>query len=302
MSSPNSLSIVIPTFNEPALLQTVESYLLTFSNSPLQFEIIVVDDGSAPQYTTDFGYFSTLTNVRLISRSRNKGYGFSVQEGVSCATYNDILITDSDLTYDSKCALKLAHQYFTSEVSMIIGARLGKDAHIPILRRPAKFFLRKLASILCQSNIQDVNSGLRIFNRSQFNTFLQLYPDRFSLSSTMTIMYTLFNYSVVYTPIAYARRAGSSKIHPFKDTLRFLSLTLKLVALGKTYRLFMPVSALFFLLFLIILFYRLQGVEFGSIVGLTSFLVFANLFTASILSYISNFMLRLLIERPNQTN
>ena len=64
----------------------------------------------------------------------------------------------------------------------------------------------------------------------------------------------------------------------------------------------MPVSALFLFLFLIILYYRLIGIQIGSIVGLTSFLVFSNLFTASILSYISNFMLRILIERPNHVD
>ena len=41
----------------------------------------------------------------------------------------------------------------------------GEHVTIPFLRRPAKWFLKKLADYLSGFNIPDLNSGLRVFRR-----------------------------------------------------------------------------------------------------------------------------------------
>ena len=155
---------------------------------------------------------------------------------------------------------------------MVIGSREGSNVHIPFLRRPAKFFLRKFASFLCDYDIRDLNSGLRIFPKDRYYLFASYMPKRFSLSSTLTILFILNSIQVSFVPIDYLRRSGSSSISPLKDTLRFFNLILKLILLSDGMRLFFPSSILFFLFSIFILIVRLLGYNFGIYIGVLSFI------------------------------
>ena len=110
---------------------------------------------------------------------------------------------------------------------MVVASREGRNARIPFLRRPPKYFLRKLASYLCSYDIRDLNSGLRIFKKKFYLKNKRLMPKRFSMTSTLTILAAMNNYEIIYLPSDYRVRKGNSSISPIKDTLRFLNLILK---------------------------------------------------------------------------
>jgi hypothetical protein len=55
-------------------------------------------------------------------------------------------------------------------------------------------------------------------------------------------------YPVAYVPIKAARRIGKSHIKPLRDGLRFLLIIFKIATLYSPLKLFVPASALFFLL------------------------------------------------------
>ena len=71
---------------------------------------------------------------------------------------------------------------------MVVASREGRNARIPLLRRPPKYFLRKLASYLCSYDIRDLNSGLRIFKKKFYLKNKRFMPKRFSMTSTLTIL------------------------------------------------------------------------------------------------------------------
>jgi hypothetical protein len=87
---------------------------------------------------------------------------------------------------------------------MVVGARTGAHVKIPILRKPAKWFLTKLADYLTGSDIPDLNSGLRFFKRGLIDRFLDLLPDGFSLTTTtIAALATATRHDV---PINYYKR------------------------------------------------------------------------------------------------
>jgi hypothetical protein len=55
-------------------------------------------------------------------------------------------------------------------------------------------------------------------------------------------------YPVAYVPIRAAQRVGKSHIRPLKDGVRFLLIIFKIATLYSPLKLFVPTSALFFLL------------------------------------------------------
>ena len=129
---------------------------------------------------------------------------------------------------------------------MVVGSRTGEDVHIPLVRRPAKWFLRKLAGFLAGRPIPDLNSGLRLMRRRSVERFLHILPSGFSFTTTITLAMMCNDLPVVYHPINYNRRVGSSKIRP-RHAGQFFLLILRTIVFFNPLKVFMPLGALFFL-------------------------------------------------------
>jgi hypothetical protein len=128
---------------------------------------------------------------------------------------------------------------------MVVGARTS-GVNIPAMRRPAKWFLGKLAGFLAEQPIPDLNSGLRVMRKSLVQKFEHLLPSGFSFTTTITLALLCNNFRIYYQPIDYLRRVGSSKIRP-KHAYQFLMLILRTVVYFNPLRVFLPLGAAFFL-------------------------------------------------------
>src|SRR5690606_34928751 len=120
-----------------------------------------------------------------LRRLRNRGYGAALKLGISRATHPWILITDADGTYPVEAIPGLLAEADANE--MVIGGRLGANVNIPLARRPAKWFLNKLAGYLAGQPLPDINSGLRLMRRSLVARYEHLLPEGFSFTTTITI-------------------------------------------------------------------------------------------------------------------
>jgi hypothetical protein len=80
--------------------------------------------------------------------------------------------------------------------------------------------------------------------------FVYLLPNTFSYPTTLTLSIVRAGYSLGYIPIRFARRGGQSKskIRPWRDGLRFLMIILKISVFYAPLKIFVPLSALIFLL------------------------------------------------------
>jgi glycosyltransferase involved in cell wall biosynthesis len=239
------LSIVIPAYNEekgigPTLSELKEE--LRKLNLDVPLEVIIVNDGSSDR-TAELiePYLDDL--LRLVSHSRNQGYGASLKTGIEAARYSWILITDADGTYPNVHIpeiLEGRHDY-----DMIVGARIGSKTHIPLIRQPPKWALRKLAEVLSQNEIPDLNSGFRLMRRDVVRRFYNILPNGFSFTTTITLAMFSAGFRVKYTPINYNKREGSSKIRPIYDTINFTKLIIRTIMYFDPLRIFLPIAVLF---------------------------------------------------------
>jgi len=267
-----SYSLIIPYYNEGFLIKnTIEEYTKKFIDLNATFEIIVIDDGSQNKAINILENFNF--KYKLIEHKKNRGYGSAISTGIHNSKYENIIITDSDNTYPAEDIGHMINLFEENSPCMVIGSREGKNAKIPLIRRPAKYILRKLASYLCNTNIRDLNSGLRIFKKNFYIENKKLMPKRFSMSSTLTILAAMNDYETIYTKIKYRKRKGKSSISPIKDTVRFFNLIMKLVILSDGMRVFFPLSMLLISSSIIILFLRIIGISIG---GAASVILFCS--------------------------
>ena len=247
------ISVVIPAYNEEMGISEVLSDLKTIlDNTHLRYEIIVVDDGSSDK-TAEIVQKQDF--IRLIQHPINRGYGAALKTGIKAANGDLILITDADGTYPNEYIPKLLE--YSGEYAMVVGARTGKKVHIPLYRRPAKLFLTKLANYLVETEIPDLNSGMRLFRKDDSMKYFHILPSGFSFTTTITLSYLSDDFMVKYVPIDYHARHGSSKIKPFRDGMNFILLIIKTITYFNPLRIFLPVSSILFAIGFIIIIYQL---------------------------------------------
>src|SRR5437879_3469491 len=94
------LSIVIPAYNEeqrlPRTIEQIERYL---DARNLDYELIIVDDGSSDGTRQVMDAAAQRSGkIRLEALPANRGKGRALAEGVAVAKGDEVLVTDADLS------------------------------------------------------------------------------------------------------------------------------------------------------------------------------------------------------------
>jgi hypothetical protein len=127
---------------------------------------------------------------------------------------------------------------------MVIGARTA-ESHFPLFRKPGKFLISRFASYVAGFKIKDINSGIRIFKKNEFMRFIDILPNGFSLTTTITLLYIKSGYSLLYVPITVMKRKGKSSVG-ITDGLRTMLLILRTLLLFGPLKFFLPLSLFVF--------------------------------------------------------
>jgi glycosyltransferase involved in cell wall biosynthesis len=232
-----SVAAVIPAFNEEgAIGHVLDGLKEALSRAPWHFEIIVVDDGSSDRTAE----VARSMGVTVVTHGSNRGYGTALKTGIRAAKAPYILIIDADGTYPIDAVPRLLEA--APENDMVVGARTGKTVHVPLARRPAKWFLRHLAIFLSETDIPDLNSGFRVFRRDRALEFFPILPSGFSFTTSITLALLCNDGRVKYIPVDYSKRMGRSKIRPIRDTFNFLVLILRAILYFNPLKIFLPPS------------------------------------------------------------
>ncbi len=236
------LCVVMPAFNEEkGIGQSIAEVREALSGLPLDFEIIVIDDGSTDG-TRDAAEKS---GAKVITNEENRGYGYSLKRGITAGTSTYVAIIDADGTYPAHNIPKMLE--IARSADMVVAARNSSMTNVPWVRRPAKFILNKFANFLAQRKIPDLNSGLRVIRRTSLEKFIFLLPNGFSFTTTITLCMICSDLTVKYIPIDYRRRIGKSSMKA-TDFFNFLLLVLRAIVLFNPLRVFLPVGAALFVL------------------------------------------------------
>lgn len=232
------ISVVLPVFNERGHLdEEIERIRKSLDASEFSYEIIVVDDGSTDGSEARL---REVEGIRLIQFTTNRGSGSARKYGSMAARGTYVVWTDVDMTYPNDQIPELVAAI--DGYDQVVGARTSEQGTLRLLRTPAKWLIRRLASYLTDTRIPDLNSGFRAFRRDVGNQFLYLLPKGFSCVTTITMAFLANGYSVKFVPIPYAARAGESKFHWWADTRRYLLQVIRMTLMYEPFRVFGPLA------------------------------------------------------------
>jgi glycosyltransferase involved in cell wall biosynthesis len=233
------VSVVLPCYNERDHVELeVKRIRAALEAAGLSYELICVDDGSTDGTRE---VLEGIGGIRTILLPRNQGSGTARRIGTQQANGRVVVWTDADLTYPNERIPELV-AHLDDTYDQVVGARRTEAGTYKLARVPAKWAIRKLASYLTDTQIPDLNSGLRAFKRSVAAPYLRLLPPGFSCVTTITLAFLSNGHPIKYVPIDYFKRAGRSKFHPLRDAYNYIIQVLRMVMYFNPLRVLMPVG------------------------------------------------------------
>jgi dolichol-phosphate mannosyltransferase len=208
--STSSLSLVIPAFNEAAVIaQAVREAEAALATRFRNFEILVVDDGSSDATASIVeGVLGDAPHTRLLRHDGNKGYGAALRTGFEAARFPLVAFTDADCQFELSELTTLAA--LAEEYPIVSGYRLDrKDVW---KRRFFSWGYNRMARTLLGTRVRDVDCALKVFRRE---ALAQLLPESrgFFVNTEMMTRARQLGFPLIEVPVTHRPRAsGESKV------------------------------------------------------------------------------------------
>ncbi len=237
-------SVIIPAYREGDVIHAVITDIRrVMDGMDKTYEILVIDDGS----TDDTAEQARKAGARVIQHPYNIGNGAAVKTGMRNARGKVFIHIDADGQMDPNDIPRLLEKI--GPYDLVIGAR-SRASDTAAHRDVANSIFNRLASYTAGRTIEDLTCGFRVIKAHIARQFIYLLPNTFSYPSTLTLSIVRAGYSLGFVPIVVRRRPGrsGSKIKPLRDGMRFLLIILKISVFFAPLKIFIPLSALIFLL------------------------------------------------------
>ncbi len=277
------ISVIIPAFNEEgAIGKTIDEIKNVINeNSILQgSEIIVINDGSTDNTKNE----ALEKDVIVLDNIQNVGYGYSLKKGIKNAKNETIVIIDADLSYPFSRIIDMLKEK-QKGFDLVVGARTGKNYKESIFKSILRRVLRWFVEFVSGKKIKDINSGLRIFDKTTVMKFFPRLCDTFSFSTSQTLAYMMNNLYVCYVDISYNKRFRKSKVKLFRDSLKTMQYIVEAGIYYNPLKIFTLLSAVCVFLSIIgFIFSHFARIRAGYILGIGGLLISIIVFSLGLLA------------------
>lgn len=228
MTEIESVTVIIPVYNEANTLREIISAVEKAPILGLKREIILIDD-----YSID-GSREILREYekkhKVIYKDKNGGKGTAVRAGLAYATGDIIIIQDADLEYDPTEYEMLLGPIADGKADVVYGSRfMGCGPHRVnyYWHSVGNKFLTMLTNMFTNLNLTDVETCYKVFRRDAL-TGIILTTNRFGIDTELTIKLakayrTFYEVGISY----YGRSYADGKKITWKDGVAHIWFILK---------------------------------------------------------------------------
>ncbi|MFB3895899.1 MAG: glycosyltransferase family 2 protein [bacterium] len=198
------LSIVIPIYNEEALLPRV---LERVRKLPFEKELILVDDCSQDKTWQILQQeAATHPDTIILHHEKNQGKGASIRTGLEHVTGDIVIVQDADLEYNPEDIPAVIAPIIAGQVKVAYGSRfLGSIKKMRLPNRVANHLLAWLVSLLYGQKITDEATAYKAF-RTEVIKEIKLNCTRFEFCPEVTAKVLKKGYNIIETPVGFEAR------------------------------------------------------------------------------------------------
>jgi glycosyltransferase involved in cell wall biosynthesis len=218
MKKQRLLSVVIPCFNEEAVLRELHLRVSMMGQrlDDLDYEIIYVDDGSRDRTPQILDALQcTDSHVRVIQLSRNFGHQIAVTAGLEHAAGDAVVLIDADLQDPPELIPEMVAKW-CSGYDVVYAERLSREGETRFKLATARAFYRILNRI-ADTEIPPDTGDFRLIDRRVVEALREM-PEHYRFVRGLVSWAGFRQIAVPYHRVS--RYAGESK-YPLAKMLRF---------------------------------------------------------------------------------
>ena len=225
------LSIVIPAHNEEGSIEeTVTAIAATLSAEGIDYEIVVVDDGSRDRTGEIVARLAEQdAGVRCVRNDGPHGFGLAVRCGLDAYTGDAVAIVMADLS-DAPQDVVAYHRVLEAGYDCAFGSRFIRGAHVYdyprfklIMNRGVNAFIR----LLFGHGYNDTTNAFKAYRREVIDTVQPLISNHFNLTVELPLKAVVRGHSYAIVPISWTNRtSGESKLRLQEMGSRYLYIVL----------------------------------------------------------------------------
>ncbi len=208
-------AVLIPAHNEAKVIGNLVNAVRQKG-----YAVIVVDDGSADKT----GDIARGQGAEVLTNDPRRGKGAALQRGFEHILergYDGVVAMDGDGQHaveDIETFLEKA-RYFPD--SVITGNRMGDPKGMPVVRKLTNMFMSGMISLVCRQSIPDTQCGFRYIGAKVLKN-IQLSCRDFEIETEVLVKAGKKGFKIFSVPVRTIYGDEKSKIHPVRDTLRFI--------------------------------------------------------------------------------
>jgi len=229
----NKISLIIPVYNEEKRIKlTLGKCISYFKNKKIDYEIIIVDDGSTDKTRLIIkDFLSKNKNIKLTKQRKNKGKGYSVKEGMLLANGDYLLFSDADLSTPIEEIEKFI-KVMKKGYDIVIASRNMKDSIIPIKQPFFRKFLGQvfplIVNLLILPGYKDTQCGFKLFKKEvAIKIFSKQKINDFGFDVEILFIAKKYGYKIKEIPVIWSNSLVS-KVSPLLDSIRMFLDILKI--------------------------------------------------------------------------
>lgn len=232
MLEKSSFALIIPCYNETAAIPTFEKELHNFISSfnskfPLiTLRVVFVDNNSTDGSGNLLNQMTSRLPVQVLP-CPVAGYGSALRAGFASQNAEWYGFADLDNTYPLEAFLEMIEIVRTQNLDIIYANRLFHQTEMPWTRHLGNSFYSLVTKLLFEDSMQDMCTGMRIFNKSCLPVVLGVAANGLRFSIELTALSLKLKWRRSEIPIHYRERLGESKLSVIKDGILFLFSLLK---------------------------------------------------------------------------
>jgi glycosyltransferase involved in cell wall biosynthesis len=207
-----SISVFFPCFNEQAnVASTVERAIAVLEKLNADYEVIVVDDGSADDTGRIADELARINRrVRVVHHGGNLGYGAALQSGFKAATKKLVFYTDGDGQFDMAEMPPLLD--LVERFDIVSCYRLNRQDGL--IRRINAWLWTRLVCMLFGMNLRDIDCAFKLFKREIFDNIKMVSTgaliDAEILARAVRKGYTITQVGVHHFPRTAGEQTGAN--------------------------------------------------------------------------------------------
>jgi len=200
------LSIIIPAYNEGGniygnIAETREAIL----NLGLDFEIVVVDDGSSDNTLSEIERAAAdFDDVHATRNIYNMGKGMALRTGFDFSKGDIVAFLDADLDLHPSQIQSLMGVLDAGPWDIVIGSKHHPDSKLdyPAFRKVASWVYYKLIGAMFGLPVRDTQTGLKVFRRTVLESvFHRLMVKKYAYDVELLAAAVRLGYSVHEIPV-----------------------------------------------------------------------------------------------------